>query len=392
MTDPVKIVEEIKASMQAMKDENAKIQASMNEAAAKTGREAAEALATAKAAAEKLQGLAQSIVDMEQTLAEKVNKGQASIQSLGQLIIATDGFKAYAKGNGSGRFSFSANTIIGQEGSPPANSNVLVPEYRLPGIIPGAFRALRVADIIPTGTMTGNMMQVTRELAIVNNAAETAEGAQKPESSITFELKATPVATIATWLKVSKQILEDAPALASYIDNRLRYMVDYRYDSQLLNGDGTGQNISGVLDSGNYTAFTPLTGYTILDNINKAIEQVRTDDYEATGIVLNPADWGNIERLKDTTGQYVVGNPLSPIMPSLWGKPVVVTNAMPAGKILVGAFNISHQIFNREGTVVEFFAQDVDNVQKNLVTVRAERRGLLATYRPSAVRYGNATL
>lgn len=392
MTDPSKIVAEIKTAMEEMKAENAKIQASMKEANETTGKTAQEALATAKAAADKLQGIAQSIVDMEQTLAEGVKKGTASIQTLGQMIIATDGFKQYAKGNAGKSFTFSNNTIIGQEGSPPANSNVLVPEYRLPGIIPGAFRALRVQDILPSGTMTGNMLQVTRELLATNNAVEVAEGAVKPESVLTFELKATPVATIATWLKVSKQILDDAPALASYIDNRLRYMVDFRYDSQLLNGDGNGQNISGVLDTGNFTAFTPLTGYTILDNLNKAIEQVRTDDYEATGIVLNPADWGNIERLKDSTGQYVVGNPLSPIVPSLWGKPVVVTNAMPAGKILVGAFDISHQVFNREGTVVEFFEQDVDNVQRNLVTVRAERRGLLATYRPSAVRYGNATL
>lgn len=391
MSDPTKIVSEITAAMEAMKKENQTVVTALQEASKQNGAQATEALTTAKAAVDKITALSQSIVDMEQHLAESVSKGKAPIQTLGQMVIATDGFKQFASGN-LNRMRFEANTITGQEGSPATNSNVLVPEYRLPGIIPGAFRALRVSDIIPQGTMSGNMLNVTRELLFTNNAAETAEGASKPESDLTFELVPTPVATIAHWLKVSKQILEDAPALASYIDNRLRYGVDVRYDAQLLNGNGSGQNISGITKSGNYTAFTPLTGFTILDNINKAIELVRTADYEATGIVLNPADWGNIERMKDSENRYVVGNPLAPITPTLWGKPVVVTNAMTAGKILVGAFDISHQIFNRQGTVVEMFEQDDVNVQKNLVTVRAERRGLLATYRPASVYYGNATL
>lgn len=391
MSNPNSIVAEIQTTMQAMKDENAKVVAALQDANKQTGAQATEALTAAKTAAEKITALATAIVEMEQKLAENVNRGRAPIETLGQMVIATEGFKQMALGN-SRSFRIEANTITGQEGSPPVNSGTLVEPYRLPGIVGGPFRALRVSDIIPQGTITGNMLNVTRELLFTNNAAEVAEGAQKPESTLTFELKPTPVATIAHWLKVSKQVLEDAPALASYIDNRLRYGVDVRYDAQLLNGDGVGQNISGITDTGNFTPFTPLTGYTILDNINLAIEKVRLADYEATGIVLNPADWGNIERLKDLENRYVVGNPLGMIGPSLWGKPVVVTNAMTAGKILVGAFDISHQIFNRSGTVVEMFEQDETNVQKNLVTVRAERRGLLATFRPASVYYGNATL
>jgi HK97 family phage major capsid protein len=129
------------------------------------------------------------------------------------MVIKSEGFKQYAQGNSS-KFRIEANTITGQTGtSPPTNSDTLVPAQRLPGIIPGAFRALRVADVIPQGTTTSNAVEYTRELAFTNAAVEVAEGDNKPQSSLTFELVSAPVRTIAHWLKVSKQVLDDAPAL-----------------------------------------------------------------------------------------------------------------------------------------------------------------------------------
>lgn len=395
--DPEKIVAEMKEAIEGIKASQTECHAELKKATTESGQAAKDALAKADAAAEKIQGFSARLLEMEQKLAEGVQKGKASIQTLGQMVIAADGFKDYAAKRGKGSFattldSFQANTITGQEGSPAVNSDTLVAPYRLPGIIAGAQRALKIRDLLPSGTLTGNSLQLVQELLFTNNAAETAEGADKPESDIEFLLKTFNVATIAHWIKVSKQILEDSAALASYIDARMRYGVEYRYDQQLLKGDGVGQNISGITDTGNYTAFTPETGFTLLDNINLAIEKVRLADYEATGIVLNPADWGNIERLKDSQQRYIVGNPLSPITPTLWGKPVVVTNAMTAGKILVGAFDMSHMVFNRQGVTVDFFEQDDKNVQQNLITVRAEARGLLATLRPASVQYGDGTV
>jgi len=246
--------------------------------------------------------------------------------------------------------------------------------------------------MVAHGTTTSNAIEFTRELAYTNDAAEVAEGAQKPESDLTFELVSTPVRTIAHFIKVSKQVLDDAPALAAYIDTRLRHGTEQRYDAQLLNGDGVGQNISGMTDTGNYTAFTPLTGETALDSINRAIYEVIAADYSATGIILNPADWGAIERLKDTTNSYIIGNPQGYVGPVLWGLPVTVTNAMTAGKFLVAAFDIAYMAWDRQGTVVEMFEQDDVNVQKNLVTIRSEKRGALASYRPVSASYGSLTL
>jgi HK97 family phage major capsid protein len=388
--DPVALVSQINATMEQMKKDHTAVMAELKTSAETAGTDAKAAIAKADELATKIAAASTSIVEMEQKLADKVRADKAPVETLGQMVIKSEAFKQYAKGNLS-KMRIEANTITGQSGSPAANSDVLVPAQRLAGIIPGAFRSLRLRDLIPQGTTTSNAVEYTKELLFTNNAAETAEGAQKPESVLTFELASAPVATIAHFLKVSKQVLEDATALQSYIDTRLRYGVELRYDNQILNGNGSGQNISGVLDSGNYTAFTPETGDNQLDSINRAIEQVITADYAPTGIILSPADWHAIERLKVGTSddRYIVGDPTGVMGPMLWGLPVVVTNNLASGKLVVAAFDIAYQVWNRSGTVVEIFEQDDTNVQKNLLTVRAEARGTLATYRAASSVYGN---
>lgn len=393
--DPVEIVKEINANMETMKKDTVAMNAELKKLAETAGNDAKAAIEAGNDLAKKISAQAQSIVELEQKLADGVIKGKAPVETLGQMVIKSDAFKQYAAGNSGQRsFRIEANTIIGQEGSPAENADTIVAPHRLPGIIPGAFRQLKVRDVLPQGTTGGNMVEYTRELAWTNNAAEVAEGAQKPQSALTFELVNAPVRTIAHWIKASKQVLSDAPQLQSYIDTRMRYGVEYRIDQQLLTGDGNGQNISGMLDAGNFTAFTPETGDNALDSINKAIYQVYGSDYAPTAIIMNPQDWGAIERLKvgASDDRYIIGNPQGQIGAVLWGLPVVVTNAMTQGHFLVGAMPIAFQVWNRQGTVVEVFEQDETNVQQNLLTIRAEARLALAVYRPASVRSGLLTV
>lgn len=384
------LVTQINASIESMKSTQATLNAELKGLADKAGADAQTAINTCNELASKMQGVAASIVDMEQQLADNVHSGKEAVQTLGQMVIKSDAYKQYASG-GSDKMKFNANVIIGQEGSPPTNSDTIVAPHRLPGIVPGAFRLLRIADILPVGTTTSNMVQFTRELAFVNRAAETNEGAVKPQSDLTFELRSLPIATIAHIIHASKQVLEDAPMLASYVDTRMRYGVDAQLDKQLIAGDGLGPNISGILDTGNHTAYIPVAGDNALDTINRAIYKVYESDYAPSGILMNPADWGAIERMKvgSDDERYVIGNPTGIIGPNLWGLPVVLSNNVPAGMFIVAAFDIAYQLWNRTGTVVELFEQNKDNVERNLLTIRAERRGQLATYVPAASQAGN---
>lgn len=357
------------------------------------------ALDKAEAAAKQVQICADKIVALEQQLTSKIIAGKEDPKTFGQILVEDPAYKAFASGQSNkcrivlkNGFIVRNNTITGQSGSPAANSDTLVPTDRRSGIISGAFRTLRIKDLIATGNTISNAVEFTRELLFTNNAAEVAEGATKPESVLTFESYSTPVVTIAHWIKVSRQILNDAPALVAYIENRLRYGVDLREETQIVAGNGVGQNLTGITVSPNYTAFTPTSGDTAIDSVNRAIRALDAADYPANGIIMNPATWGAIERLKDENKGYLVGSPFGAIVPTLWGKPVALTSSMIANKLLVGAFDIAFLYLTREDTVVEMSESDDTNFQQNLITIRAEKRGALGGLRPASVLYGNLTV
>lgn len=345
------------------------------------------------------ESLAERFREFEQTALTGMKGAGEPVQTWGQKLISSDSFDAFLKGSSQRARIEVKNTILGEAGSPQDPTNVLVPEDRLPGIVPGAFRQLTVLDFIPTGATNSNQIQYTREASWTNDSAETAESGTKPESDLTFELVDEPVRTIAHIIKLSKQVLDDAPALQSYVDRRLRHGIRQRLESQILSGNGTSPNIAGLDQTGRHTDFTPESAENEFDAINRAKYAVIGADYMPNVVFLNPEDWGKMERLKRASGDqaYVAGdgaalsyiqNGLTPVV---WGMPVVASNAVTAGEFFVMDSN-AVQLFMRQAATVEMFEQDEDNVQKNLITVRAELRAALACFTPTAVRYGDLTV
>lgn len=340
----------------------------------------------------------QRVNSLEQKAALRDNAGAGgnAVQrkTLGSAVVNSDEFKLLQTGKSRSISIEVKNTILGNVTG--ADGGPLVIPDRQPGIIPGAFRSLRVVEALPSGQTTSNMVEYTRELSYTNAAAETSEGEAKPESTLTFELAEAPVRTIATIIRTSKQILSDSAALQSYIDARLRYGVLLRLEQQVLNGNGTSPNISGMLHSGNFTAFVAHTGDNEFDSVNRAKYQVIAADLEADTVIMNPVDWGSMERRKTDTnggGAYLgaisavsyVGTGIS--TPTLWGLRVVLSNSIGSGSFVVLASS-AVQVFEREGVTVQIFEQDADNVTKNLLTIRAEMRAALAIYRVAAIVSG----
>ena len=323
-------------------------------------------------------------------------EGKAPAKTIGQQFVESDSFKSYRDGQtGKARLEVK-NTILGEAGTPQDPVDTLVPYQHMAGIIAGAFRQLRVMDVLPTGQATGNTIHYTRELSWSNGAAETAEGAQKPEATLTFEDATAPVRTIAHFLKVSKQVMDDAPMLQSYIDQRMRHGVNQRAETQVIAGNGTSPNLSGLTTTGNHTDLTVVTADNDLDAANRAKYQVIGADFMADMYVMNPADWGRIERTKTGISgddSYLAGgdNAISYLangmQPLLWGLPVLLSNSMTAGQFLCLARDAT-MFWNRQGTVVEIFDQNEDDVEKNLLTIRAEMRGAFTVFRPAAVIHG----
>jgi len=271
----------------------------------------------------------------------------------------------------------------------------LVPDMRVPGVITTPNRRLRIRQLIPSGRTSSNLVQYVKENVFTNNAGPQVGGSPtvagenqtKNESDITFTLANAPVVTIAHFILVSTQVLEDAPMLESYINGRLLYGLALEEEEEILLADGSVGQLTGLMASA--TAFNRLATGTKLDILRRAITQLQLSEYDPEFYVLNPQDWEEIELLKDTTNQYVIANPQSMVGPTLWGLPVVVTNTMPRGQFLCANGTQAAQIWDRMQAAVELSREDSDNFRKNMVTILAEERLALAIYRASALIKGD---
>ncbi|CUI07871.1 Phage major capsid protein [Janthinobacterium sp. CG23_2] len=269
---------------------------------------------------------------------------------------------------------------------------------RRPGIVEGAWRVFTIEDLLVSVPTSASAIDWLRENVFTNAAAETAEGAQKPESSNTFTPGTMPVSTVAHWIKITRQLAMDNPALSAYINRRMVYGVNIRVENQLVGGNGVAPNISGLTLVGNFTAHgytaAALTGLGLspinrFDLIGKMIGDCAAADYPADVVILNTADWWTMRLAKDSQNRYLLGDPGSTVVPTLFGRPVVASNAMAAGKVWVGSLAQAATLHNREGIAVDLSDSDGDNFTKNLITIRAERRLALTVEKPAAARYGD---
>jgi HK97 family phage major capsid protein len=319
--------------------------------------------------------------------------GSIAPQSLGRQFVQTEQWKAFTgQARPRGRVDMQINAAITSitTNTDGAAGDLVVPT-RQPGVLGLPDRRMTVRDLITPGRMDGSTLEYVKETGYTNLAAPVAEGAKKPESTLKFDLMTTSAKVIAHFVKASRQILEDASQLASYIDGRLRYGLAYVEEQQLLNGDGTGQNLLGIIPQATafVAPFDPAGTETNIDNIRLAMLQAELAEYPATGAVMNPIDWARIELLKDTTGRYIIGNPQGSIGATLWNRPVVTTQALTVDKFLTGAFRLGAQLFDRWMARVEVATENEDDFVKNMVTILAEERLALAVYRPEAFIYGD---
>jgi HK97 family phage major capsid protein len=269
-----------------------------------------------------------------------------------------------------------------------ATTGLGVPD-RLPGIqFEPVRRRMTIRALIPSIPTVAGSVQYTQETSFDNQAAPVSETIEKAQSNIVFALKNAPIATIAHWIRTSVQVLADTPQLMLYIDGRLRYGLAYAEELQLLKGSGVGANIQGMM--GLATAYNRTTALdTKADVLRRACTQLELTDFQASGIVLNPADWEAICLLKSTTGEYIVeGGPEASGPPVLWGLPVVPTNAMTLNNFLVADFGQAAIVFDRMAPRIDVSTETDDDFITNQCHIRGEERLGLAVPRPGGLIKG----
>lgn len=377
---------------------------------------------------------------LDESVAAYTNAGMEiardhGFKSLGEMFIASTEFKSLdagrnganmpspftiAQGDVAGMWGqkdvYSALPTSGVTGGPGSFGTI----QRDPIVLPPT-RTRRVRDLFPARTTTAAVIEYFQMLGFTtppigrtnpnyrtsNAASSVAERNMannqfhlKPQSSFTFVGQQAPVRTLAHWEAAHRNVLADEPQLRSIIDNELLYGLRLQEDQQILNGDGVGENLLGIMNhSGvqqyNWSsgAFTPVPD-TRADAIRRAATLAYLAYYEPSGVVLHPNDWEKIELTKNTQGTYLMAMSMQVGAEArIWRMPVVDTPAMYEGSALVGAFGSGAQIYDREQSSIRISEQHADFFVRNAIVILAEQRLALAVKRPESfveVTFNNA--
>jgi HK97 family phage major capsid protein len=281
-----------------------------------------------------------------------------------------------------------------------AGQALILPDFR-PGILPLPQRPLTVRDLFSGDTTQGDQISYAVQTAFDNAAAAVSEAAidgnptgAKPQSSIGWGRRTEPIETIATWMAATRKQLSDAGQTRSLIDNQLRLMLDLEIDDQLMNGNGTAPNISGLLDRTGLQTLDLSSASTDKANLNglrTAKRLVRTGPARAVAdaVVMHPVDSEEFDLLVDQTDRYRAGDPFGILGPTsdappIWKMRRVESEAVTEGTAIVGAFKVGGTVFERQGITVLTSDSHSDFFTRNLIAVLAETRLGLAIYFPSA--------
>lgn len=339
-------------------------------------------------------------------------------RSLGQRFAESDELKDFVENGGkrSDKFDvgsfYHRHTMQHESGMTPEEVRAIIQtgtlpaEYIQPTIVPGIFRGTdlegTVRDVLVNGTTNSDAITFFRELVFTNNAAAVAQATAttgatglKPESAITFEQATAPVVTVAHWIPITRQTLADAAQMRTYVEQRLLDGLRLEESDQLLNGDGTGANMTGLLvqtgtqalDAAYFTANAVNDAGTDNENFNRlarAQRLIRTvGRARANFVVLNPINSETFRTSTDGNRQYFGAGPFSAIgTPPLWGMRVVEDENIAANLALVGDGRMA-AVWDREQANILVDTIN-DQFVRNMLTILAEERLALTTFRPAA--------
>ena len=296
-------------------------------------------------------------------------------------------------GEGTDFLKMSEQKTLVYSGTGSAGS--LVTNQRLPGIVDILQRPVVITDFVPTSPTTSDTIEYVRETTFTNNAAFVAEATAttgtsglKPESALAYDVQTQPVKTMAHWIPITNRMLADAPALRGLINARLLLGLDLALESQIIDGDGAGENLTGILRTEGILIQGKGSDSEV-DALYKARTQVMvTGLARPSGYVIHPNDWQTIRLSREnsataTLGAYLYGPPSVQGPMTLWGLPVAEALGIPENTALVGDFALGSMIFDREQSQIRTGLIN-DQFVRNMQTILAELRMALVIFRPSA--------
>ena len=260
----------------------------------------------------------------------------------------------------------------------------------------------RFMDIIPQIMTTQEFVVWMRENDITYQARETAEAGDYPEESLGGEEVQIRVRDIATIINVTAQQLTDVSFVRSYIMASLGASMRQRLSRQLLRGSAANVTLKGFWKyTGDVSEATPANR----DGVGEMVYDDSTDDKlvmlldgmvrvmensgeraDPTHLVMTPRAWFKTVTDLDTDNNFRVWGPNMMGQKMLWSTPVVCTMEFQRlTDMLIGDFSVPNCAFAlREGLSMQTSDSHKDNFGKRILTIRAQMRGAMCVFRPSA--------
>jgi len=352
-----------------------------------------------------LKGQIQTATDEIQKVVDKVLKLEEKGVALGNQPGQKKGFIDFIKDNGeyksllsrekgSAEIEVKKEELAAMETKAVTSAGIVVPNFD-PTIQPGMRQELRIRDLIPSISVTGQSYTYFRELLHTRGAGPVSEGGTKPQSNVTFEQKTDLVKKLAVWIPVTDETLDDVPQMYGYLQQLLRYDLKLEEEGQILKGDGLGNNLPGLMtDAFVFDDDLSKASDTSIDTVRRAIYQVRKQSkLSADATVMTELDWMNIELEKDSQNRYLFANLQGFVTPILWGRPVVASDSMDegdgattGGEFLVANFQRGATIYDRMNFLFKVGMINDDFVKNQRVLLVEERLGLAKRRREAFVK------
>ena len=385
MTDPVK---DVKDSLEAKLKEGFNGLQLKYDAVAEELQKGNTVTGAMKAQIENQKGEIERVIEQVQKLEEKgvkLRNQNPEKKSFIDFVKGNDKYQALSqKSQNCAEIEVTKSDMASMAETKVTSSGLVAPQYD--PVIQGAPRQnLLIRDLIPTTPVTGQSFTYFKELLHTLGAGMVAEGAAKPTSNVTFEQVTDIVKKIAVWMPVTDEALDDVPQLYSYIQELLRYDLELKREGQLLKGDGTGNNLNGIMTQA--TVFDPALSKatdTAIDTVRRAIYQARKQSkLAADAVVMSDLDWMNIELQKDGENRYLFANLQGLVTPVLWGRPIVASDSMDegdgsttGGEFLTGSFQQGARIYDRMGFTIKVGMINDDFIKNQRAILVEERLGL----------------
>lgn len=242
-------------------------------------------------------------------------------------------------------------------------------------IAPQADR-VAAASFFTNATISGNAITYFKQGAFETNSGiePTAQGNKKPQASTSFSATTLALSKLAAYVKETDEIIADAPFLASEVQNTLIYQLGCVEDAHIVSSIAGTSGIGAAEYDGSTVTFA--------DGILNAILKVKADSaYDASVVILNPADVFTLLTAKDANKQYygggyfvgAYGNGSVSIPAAIWGVQIFTSSAVAQGTALVAARQ-AVKVWKKGGLDVKLYEQNEDDALYNRVTLLAEER------------------